>query len=176
MIRLIALCGASLLLAAGPATAAAAQTRQPPQVEALLACRANTNETARLACFDAAVAQMDQAVRSGSVTVVDRTEVRRMRRSLFGFSIPDIPFLGGGDRDGAEEAKELTAKIQSARSEGYNKWTLTLEGGAVWRTTEALRGFQTPKSGATVTLTKGALGSYWLQVGNGRPTKAMRVR
>lgn len=176
MLRLIALCSASLLLAAaGPAAGAAAQSRPPAQLEALLACRANTNEAQRLACYDAAVAQMDQAVRSGSVTVVDRTEVRRMRRSLFGFSIPDIPLLGGG-RDEPEEAKQITAKVRSARSEGYNKWTLTLDNGAVWRTTEALRGFATPKSGATVTLTKGALGSYWLQVGNGRPAKAMRVR
>ncbi len=176
MIRLITVCGASLLLAAAPATAAAAQTRQPAQVEALLACRANPNEAQRLACYDTAVAQMDQAVRSGSLAIADRTEMKRMRRSLFGFSIPDIPFLGGGGRDGAEEAKELTAKIQSARSEGYDKWTVTLDNGAVWRTTEPLKGFQTPKPGATVTLTKGTLGGYWFTLEKGRPTRALRVR
>ncbi len=174
MTRLIALCGASLLLAAGPATAAAAQTRQPAAVEALLACRTKAGEAPRLACYDAAAAQIDQAVQSGSIAVVDRSEVRRMRRSLFGFSIPDIPFLGGG-RNG-QQVKELTATVKSARSEGYNKWIVTLEDGAVWRTTEPLKGFQTPRKGATVTLTKGTLGGYWIVVGNGRPARALRVR
>ncbi len=175
MIRLIVLCGTSLLLAAGPAASATAQTRQPAQVQALLACRANANEAQRLACYDAAVTQMEQAVRSGSVAVIDRSEVRRMRRSLFGFSIPDIPFLGGG-REGEEEFKEITAKVQSARSQGYDKWTVTLDNGAVWRTTEALKTFEPPKAGATVTVTKGALGGYWMKVDNSRPAKALRVR
>lgn len=176
MIRLIAPCGMALLLAAGPAAATAEPKRQPAAVEALLACRAEAREAQRLACFDATVAQMDQAVRSGSLTVVDRTEVRRIRRSLFGFSIPDIPFLDGGRGGDEKEVRELTGKVRSARSEGYNKWIVTMEDGAVWRTTEPVKGFKTPRPGATVTLTKGALGGYWLTLGNGRPTRALRVR
>lgn len=174
MTRLIALFGATLLLAAGSAAAAVAQTRQPAEIEALLACRTKAGEAERLACYDSAVAQIDQAVRSGNVAVVDGTEVRRVRRSLFGFSIPDFPFLGG--KDGKEEVRELTATVQSASLDGFRKLTVTLANGAVWRTTEPLKGFRNPGRGSTVTLRKGALGGYWLTVANGRPVRAMRVR
>lgn len=175
MNKLIALCGASLLFATGSAVAAAAQTKQPTVLDAVVACRMKTGEAERLACYDAAAAQIETAVRTGSVTVVDRAEVRRVRRSLFGFSIPDIPFFGR-DRDGEEEVKEYTATVRSASADRYNKWTVTLEDGAVWRTTEPLRGFREPRKGAAVTLRKGALGGYWISVGGDLAVRAIRLR
>lgn len=173
MNKLIALCGASLLFATGSAVAAAAQTKQPTVLDAVVACRMKTGEAERLACYDAAAAQVETAVRTGSVTVVDRAEVRRVRRSLFGFSIPDIPFFG---RDGEEELKEFTATVRSASADPYNKWTVALEDGAVWRTTEPLRGFREPRKGATVRLRKGTLGGYWLSVGGDLDVRAIRLR
>lgn len=175
MNKLIAMCGASLLFATGPAVAAAAQSKQPTVLDAVLACRTKTIEAERLACYDAAASRADAAVRSGSVAVVDRAEVRRVRRSLFGFSIPDIPFLGGG-RGGQEELKEFTATVRSGSADRYNKWTFVLEDGAVWRTTEPLQGLREPKKGATVKLSKGTLGGYWLSVAGDQEVRALRVR
>lgn len=174
MNNLIALCGASLLLLTASNVAAAGQTRQPAALDALLACRMKTATADRLACYDSAAAKVETEIRTGSVTVVDRTEVRRVRRSLFGFSIPDLPLFG---RNGeAEETKELTATVQSGSADGFNKWTVALDNGAVWRTTEPLKGFRKPQKGATVTLRKGLLNGYWLSVSGDRDVRAIRVR
>lgn len=168
---------AALFLAAGVvgATAWAQTPASKALVDAVTACRAEQDDQARLRCFDAAVGPLQRAAASGSIVVVDKADVRRTRRSLFGFSLPKLPFFTGDDT--ADEApEEVEAKIASGRSLGNDKWQFVLESGAVWQTSEPSRYFAAPKPGHVVKLKRGTLGGYFASVQGGRAVRALRVR
>src|SRR5690348_11471763 len=89
-----------LALAAGALGSSAAQSQQgnAPQatpVSKLVECRKIADPAARLQCYDAGVDNLNAAVKSGSIVVVDREDVRKTRRSLFGFTLPKLPFFKG---------------------------------------------------------------------------------
>ncbi len=166
------------LAALGAAAAAHAQT--PPvakPVAALQQCRSVADPQARLACYDKAVDVLTAATASGETLVVERTEVRKARKGLFGFTMPRIGFLSGRDdnEEDKADASRLETKIVSGRSIGYGKWRFTVEGGAVWETVETNSGFDDPKPGATVVIEKGSLGAFYAKVGKGRRVQAKRV-
>lgn len=166
---------ASGLLSTAPASAQVAAPSQPAGLKAVAACRSITDAAARLACYDSSVAQLSQSVAAREIVVLDRQEVRRTRRSLFGFSLPRLPFLGGdGDNDGQEAVREITANIVRAAAVGNDRYQVTLDDGAVWRTTEAVR--NVPRAGRAVTLRRAALGSFWMDYGSGRAVRAMRIK
>ena len=167
-------------LLATSATAATAKERKPaatpPQMQALIACRSETNDVARLQCYDRAAAALADATAKGNVVVIDKEDVKRTRRSLFGFNLPSLPFFQGDDSQEEKEAEEIEAVIQSAKAVGYNLWQLTLEGGAVWQTSEASSRLPTPKAGTKVKIKKAALGSYKLSIKDLGHVRAVRVR
>lgn len=167
----------SLLVVVSLAGQAHAQqpAKVPPQLTAVIACRSQTGDQARLDCYDRAVASLAQASEQGQVVVIDREELRRTRRSLFGFSLPNVPFFRG-DKGQEEEPDFIEAKIRTARPAGYNKWLVVLEDGAVWQTTEPDTRGATPKAGGTVKIKKAALGSYMITFERSRPLRGMRVR
>ena len=142
-----------------------------PLVDAVVACRTETGEARRLACFDRAAAALGAASGRGELVVLGREDVRRTRRSLFGFNLPDAPLFGGRIKD--EPVREIEAVIKGVRGDGYGRYTITLEDGAVWRTTEAGRG--TPRPGASVLIRRAALGSYFMSVGGRAGVRALRV-
>ncbi|WP_277314719.1 hypothetical protein [Sphingomonas sp. AOB5] len=146
---------------------------EPAELRALLECRGITDNAARLACFDAASARFDVARQRGDLAVVDREEVRKTRRGLFGFRLPGIS-LFGGDKEGGDELAELTGKVVSARR-GSDGWTITLEGGAVWQQTDAVMLGRSPKPGSTVVIRRAALGSYKMNVDGGPAIKVRRI-
>jgi hypothetical protein len=157
-----------------PALAQASQSTSAP-VDRMVACRGVVADVARLQCFDAAAAALAQARLSGALVVVDRAEVRKTRRSLFGFNAASLPFFRG-DNSQDDEPKDIAAKIKSVRAQGYNKWLFELEDGAMWQTTEAdAKGFA-PKPGTILKIKKGSLGGYMLQFEGARPLRGMRVK
>ena len=96
----------SLMIAVAFAWSAQATARPAPQVArqigALQACKATSDNIARLACFDREVASLLAATQSQDVVIVERGEVRKARKGLFGFSLPNLGFLTGrDDNDGA---------------------------------------------------------------------------
>jgi hypothetical protein len=153
----------------------AAEIPSNPLVDAVVACKAQTDEQVRLRCYDATVASLAQATSAGSLVVVDREDVRKTRRSLFGFTLPKLPFFGGDDSQD-EQANKIEAKIKSARNLGYDKWLIELDSDAAWQTTEALTRQAPPKPGQSITIKKGAMGSYFLSVESKPSVRAMRVR
>ena len=144
-------------------------------VDAVVACRAETDGQARLRCFDATVASLAQATSAGSLVVVDREDVRKTRRSLFGFALPKLPFFSGDDSQDSQSDR-IEANIKSARHLGYDKWLIELDNDAAWQTTEALTRQAPPKAGQSLTIRKGALGNYFLSIENKASVRAMRVR
>jgi hypothetical protein len=162
---------AASVLIAGPAHAQSAAA-QSPLIADLARCKVQTDETARLRCYDVAVAALDDASRKGEVIVVNRDDVRKTRRSLFGFNLPKLPFFGGDDSQD-EEAEEVDVTIRSFHTTDYGKYVIDFDDGSRWQTTESrpLR----PRAGDKVTIKKASMGSYFLRVG-GRSVRGMRTK
>jgi hypothetical protein len=141
------------------------------------ACRKISDPALRVSCYDSAVDGLNTAVAKKEVTIVDKATVKEAKRGLFGFSFSNIKLFGGGNKDEQEapEERTLTAKVASAREFGYGLWRFKLETGAVWETTEPLKGIRPPKVGEEATLEKGVLGSYFATFGKGVRTRAKRV-
>ena len=164
------------LLIGGPSLAqdkASVSETPPASVSEMMACRAMTDDAARLACYDRAVGNLQQAVASREVVIVNSADVRKARRSLFGFTLPKLSIFG--DKDDTPEVKEIRTKITSVRSLGYGKWEIRLEDGARWETTERLRMGEVPEVGDAIRISKGALGNYFLSVAGGSSVRARRV-
>lgn len=158
-------------VAAAPATAAFAQASnrpaagtQPenPLVKALEACRQIPDPARRVACYDAASNALVQATTTGQVRVVDRNEVRRARRSLFGFSLPRLPWFSGDDSVNDPDDR-LDSTIKSVAVQN-GRFRIVLADNAVWETTENKLNYIVPRPGQKITIIKGVLGNYFLQI------------
>lgn len=146
-----------------------------PLVGALQSCRAIADPTERLACYDKEAGALLDATQTGDVAVVDKSEVRNARKSLFGFAMPKIPFFTGDDSaDTVSDTLESTVK--RANGIGYGKFRITIaEGDAVWETTESYGTMHDPRSGDKIVIKRGPLGSYMLRIGSNRAVKGKRV-
>ena len=167
-----------------PALSAAAQTAQGASPDAegasrvvaeLTACRALTNSTERLACFDRTAASLVVAQDNKSIVIVDRAEVNKVRRSLFGFPLPSFNFFGKSDKAAEPEIQDVTAKLVRTALAGQGLYTLTLDDGSVWRMNESL-GRLPPDVGDMVKVVRGVLGSYRASIAGGRYVEVRRVR
>jgi hypothetical protein len=155
-----------------------AQQQQPsPMFNQLTACRAIADEQARLACFDKASAAIAEAVEKGNLALIDREQVRKVRRSLFGFAVPKFPFFGDKDSEANDdEPKEIQTTLRSFAAMGNGRYRVAIaEPQSVWETTESTS-YTEPRQGAKVTIKGGVLGSYFMQVGSNRWARARRVR
>jgi hypothetical protein len=153
---------------------AVAADEPPAAVKALNSCRAITDDAQRLACYDQAAGALLQSVERKETVVLDKQEVRKTKRSLFGFSLPKLPFFGN-DKDDTdeEEFSQIDEPIKTVRSIGYGRFRFTLEDGATWETTEGINAF--PKPGQKVLIKKGLMGSYFIKFEGNRSVKGMRV-
>ena len=164
----------AVALAAGvPGTAVAQTDGSGGALGALKQCRLIGEDTARLACFDRESRALVDAAMRNDVVVMDKTEIKATRRSLFGFALPRIALFGGGKNE-AEDVGEIDVAVSSARMLAGEKWAFTTEDGAQWQTTEP--SYAVPHAGDKVTLRRAALGSYFAKFRGGRAVRAMRVR
>ena len=104
--------------------------------------------------------------------MLTRKDVSETKRSLFGFSVPKLPFFGGDDEP---ESKQIVAKISSVRSTGYGKFQFKLEDGALWETTESSTFGEMPSTGENVTIKRGTMGNYFLLFRGIKPLRGRRV-
>lgn len=142
----------------------------PASVRTVIACRSLTDGVARLACFDRSVGDLQTAVGGGELLMFSSKEVREARRSLFGFSVPKLPFFGN-----EKEELEFQSTIAAIRSLGYGKWQVRLQDGAWWETTEATRDREAPMNGAKIRIRKGALGNHFMSIGGMGTVRARRI-
>jgi|APFEC2959095171_1045051.scaffolds.fasta_scaffold00028_87 hypothetical protein len=165
----------TLTAAALAAPAAAQEGGGGNAVDAITACRDVADSAARLACFDKAVATLAAARDKKEVVVLDRAEVQKTRRSLFGFTLPRIKLFGGGDDDdNAEDIKEINGSVAGVSAVAGDRWTVTLDDDTRWITTESARGFP-PRAGETVRIRRAALGSYDASFNKRRTIKVRRI-
>jgi hypothetical protein len=165
----------SLLLSASAVTGQADKLTQsrPPVFEELVNCRSIADPTARLACYDAKVAAIDEAEKKDELVLADKNAMTEARKGLFGFSIPKLKIFGN---DGKEDEKfELVAKIDSAYQASYGKWTIVLDDGARWVQidTQVLR--KNPARGMEIKIRAAAMGSYFANIDGARAIRMRRV-
>lgn len=160
-----------------PGTSVAKDEGKPvvSSIEPLLSCRGLTETAARLSCYDEQVDKLQRATTNNELVVMNKDDIKKTKRSLFGFTLPRLSIFGkSGDEKDREGESEITSKAVSLRSLGYGKWAFALEDGARWETTEALGG-RSPKTDDVVLIKQGALGSYMAQFDNGRAVRVKRV-
>lgn len=169
----------SLALATATYAPAPAQTSpqaDPQGLRALAACREISNAEARLACFDREALAIQQALVKGDLIALDREEVRKTRRSLFGFSLPATRLFSkddGREQSDKETVDNLSAVIKSARQLPRGRWTIELEEGGIWTQIDDRKLAIHPRPGHKIEIRGAALGSYLANV-NGQI--AIRVR
>lgn len=167
-------------LVAGIALAAAcpamAQQSDSNAADAVASCRNVADSAERLACFDKAAAEFVAARERKDLVVLDRADVRKTRRSLFGFTLPRIKLFGDGDREEAdkEDIKEIDAKVVSVGEVAPDRWSVKLDDGTQWLTVEGSRGFP-PQPRESVNIRRGALGSYLAQFSKRRMIRVRRT-
>lgn len=77
---------------------------------------------------------------------------------------------------GTDGPKEIQAAVRASTDNGIGQWQITLADGAVWRMTERVSMFRPPAPNETVTIRKGALGGFLMDVGKQASVRVMRVR
>lgn len=149
---------------------AQAVPKRPALLAELVGCRAIVDVPERVACYDRHVAALDEAERGRDVTLVERTEVNRARRSLFGFPVPRLKIFEGDDDK--PEFTRIEATIKDARRSA-GRWSFQLDDGSRWAQSEPEELARTPKPGDAIRVRRGAVGSFLANIGK---APAIRVR
>ncbi len=171
--------GAAAVLAMLASPSAAQDDDVPAPLAPLKACQGEPDSAARLACFDRVSAEMIAATEAGDLRVIDREEIKKTRRSLFGLSLPDFGIFGRGDDEDEEEAEEegfdvLNTTIAGVAGNHGTGYLITTAEGAVWRTDDVPT--MSPKVGQPIEIRSAALTSYYLRINGQRGVKGHRVR
>ncbi|MBB5684653.1 hypothetical protein [Sphingobium boeckii] len=161
------------LLLHGIPVAAKDQSKPPQLLSDLVSCRTISDAGQRLICFDQTSAKISDATESKDLVVLDREDIKNTKRSLFGFSLPKLPFFSGKDGDDEPEFSQIETTITQVQGAGHDKWAIRTPEGATWQTTEAMP--FPPRAGQAVTIKAGALGGYFMKIANGKAIRAMRV-
>jgi len=138
-------------------------------LDALSECRKIANDTARLACFDRFAQSFETGLKNEDFKIVDKGDVRNIKKSLFGFSLPRVDLFGS-----KEPFMEIDSTVTMVRPVSNDAVQMTIaEGNAVWQTTDPIS--FPPKPGAKIRIKKGALGNYFLAI-DGKSYRGIRVR
>lgn len=166
-------CALATALAVAGGAAEAQETERPAVLRQLFECRRIAGVAERAACYDGRVDALERAERARDLVVVDREQVRRTRRSLFGFNLPRLRLFGRDDDSRDEpEFRELNTAIKSASRAGGG-WSFTLEDDARWVQADNLELAREPRPGQRIRIRQGALGSFLANVDG---QVAIRVR
>lgn len=167
------LCMAAIVSVLPGAVTAAPAKPSPaaPVITQVVACQSVADAMQRLACYDRQVGVMARAQASGDLVSMDRQQVRKTRRSLFGIALPDLGAFGGNEIEG--EGSQLETTITAVRQNGDGKWTFDLAEGGRWAQIDSREFVVDPKRGQPIRIRRAAMGSY---LANVNKQVAVRVR
>lgn len=154
--------------------AAGQQTDGNRSLQGVTACRAIAEPNKRLACFDAATQALLADEREHRVVVLSEDDVARTRRSMFGFTIPDLKAFGAEQNKPSPPVLHLDSVVRQVRMVSYGKYDMQVEGGAVWRNTDLLD--TAPSVGAKVRIDRTPFGGYILKLPFSASVHAQRIR
>ena len=170
---------AALALAAIAAPAAAQRGKQeqirPQTLTRVVDCRKIGGDAERLACFDREVAALDAAEANKDLVVVDREQLRKTRRTLFGLTLPNLSVFGD-DNDDEEGVQRIDTTIKRLTQTPYGKWVFTLQDGAVWEQIDSRDLAADPRVGHNIKIRRAAMGSYLANVKDQIAIRVRRVR
>lgn len=149
---------------------------RPAQVQELYGCRDIADPTERLACFDRAVGDLATADSRREISFSDRATMKKARRGLFGFSLPNLGALFGGDDSEEEQVTSIDTTIKAVSMNGAGKYRLTLEDDAVWMQIDGMGTVYEPRPGQKIHIKAAALGSYLARIQGGRAFRIRRER
>lgn len=180
----------------------AQEASSPKEMDALFACQSQTEDAARLGCFDETVRTLRAANASGDLVALSRDEVENVERDAFGFNLPSLPRLrglfGSGDPDGkpndltrpignetAETPKDekilkrVTLSVDRLETFNRGRYRFYLTNGQVWSQNDSDK-LRRPRKGDNgileVEIRKAAFGTFLLQVnGSGRSVRVRRT-
>jgi hypothetical protein len=161
----------------------------------LLACRSITDSAARLACFDRETAALASAPAETLAAAVaappPSAAAAPVPPAPPAAPVPAAPVLDAQQSFGLsgsaiaekEEAKgarpaklaKIESRVVGLALTGNGRTLFTLENSQMWRQLES-DGDMLAKLGDVATVSRGLLGSYWLQLKNGRGCKVTRMR
>jgi hypothetical protein len=142
-------------------------------LQSLADCRAIAQDTARLACFDKAVAALDQAESKGQVVVIDREQVKTVRRQAFGLTLPAFTLFDRGPKE--DQVDRITIELaQAYRSAG--KWIFVSTDNVMWAQVDDEPINDEPHPGSKVAIRKAMLGSFFCNVDGQRAVRCERRR
>jgi hypothetical protein len=136
----------------------------------LVQCKDIADGAARLACYDAASAKMQQAAEAKDIVILDRAEVRKTKRSLFGFLLPKLPFFDEQEQD---EFTTIETTFASVTPIGYGKYQFAIPEGGIWETTETTQA--SLREGRKIKIKRGSVGGFLMQIGSGGYVRVKRV-
>lgn len=176
--RLTALAAVSLigLAIAGQAQAAdkkADDKQRAAVLQQVLDCRTIQDQAQRLACYDGAVAKMDEAEKKGDIVVVDRDQVREAKKAAFGFEMPHFTLFDRGEKP--EKIDHVDGVAQSAYVNKDGKWVIILEDGAKWVQVDSEPVNSPPHKGSRIEIRTAVMGSYFMKIDGQRSIRAHRV-
>lgn len=163
----------ALVLAPGAALAkdkARGDEPLPPVFQAVADCRNVAGDAERLACYDRNVATMVAARDKNDLVVADRETLRETKRGLFGFSLPRLKIFGGTE---GEDVNEIQSTVTSVRRAADGFAIFAIADGAHWKQTDGGNTFA--KSGDKITISRGALGSYWAKINKDAGVRVVRL-
>lgn len=163
--------GLALAAAGGAQAATPAQPKEAAAFQAVLDCRKLADDAARLACFDAAAARMGEAETRGDIVIIDRAQATTAHREAFGLHVPSLEFVTRALKP--EEVNRIEGVVESAHADRDGRWTFKLADGAVWRQISGDLQWP-PKHGSKVSIRRGSLGSYLMNVDNQQSIKVHR--
>lgn len=145
----------------------------PPAVVArVVACSSVAEPSERLACYDREVATMNQAQQSGDLIAMDRQQVRKTKRSLFGLALPDLGVFG--DDEDSNSTIETTIKGVGETPDG--KWIFSLAEGGRWVQLDTRNFIVDPAPGQPIRIRRAAMGSYLANVNNQIAIRVRRIQ
>ena len=157
--------------------AQAAKKAEPSRsalVQALSDCRKLTDDSFRLACYDKAAASFDQAEQQGQLVVVDREQVKAVRRQAFGFTLPAFDVFGHNAHE--EKIDKVSETVESARLNGEGHWVMSMGDGATWVQIDSEHVENPPIKGSVVKIRSASLGSYFCNIDGQYAVRCERQR
>jgi hypothetical protein len=175
-LRLLFIPAGFVLALTSPGALAAPKDQMPTDkaaktIDDVTACIPIADNVQRLACFDRSALALAAAQQKRDIVVLDREQVRKTNRSIFGFVMPQLKLFG--DAGESEEVKQLDSVVRDFTDAGYGKYRMSLTDNSVWETTTAMR--FPPRKNDAITIKPGILGAYHATV-RGRSTPVKRVR
>lgn len=179
---------ASIGIAVGFAPLAHAQSLS----EQMRACRAESDDSRRLRCYDRAATALDQTATPATPAAASSAPAAPAPSSVTQATpaavkpVASAPASSGTAEFGVSEGplaakrqatgvKEIAAVVTAISFRGRGELVVTLDNGQVWAQNEAVAYFPL-NVGDTVKIHTGALGSYTLATPAKRTTKVTRVR